>query len=424
MTARTAPRRRWIWWTAFGVVTAMILVVGLHLGLTRSASGVAPVDGQPRIAILPFDDLSVGEDRGYLSDAIAEGLITELARSPYFTVTARNSSFRYRGTPTDVRRIGRELGVQYVVEGSQQKNGNKLRVTAQLISTDDARHLWAQTYDVEIGDFFVMQDRLVRTLTDRLGRRVTRALPVRDDAAVSALHYRLVGKSAMRQDFSAASNEIMRETALKAIAIDPRAHHGYLNLGWHYRHLAVFGWGELTREEALTLAETNADAAIALGPEDHRTHYLRARLHVERGELKRANLLFEKAIGMNPSDSDVVVASTSPLLYMGRADEAIERIRAAMGIDPFHRDWFHWQMGWAFWEKGECDAALTAMQRMSPIPKGAHRMLAGIHACLSNAEAAREALAVFMADAQPTTLTAEREKWKDLWTAPGVRQRP
>ena len=158
----------------------------------------------PRIAVLPFDDMSAGADKGYLSDAVAEGIITELARSKTYAVIARNSSFRYRGQPIDVRQIGHELGVDYLLEGSQQKIGDRLKVTAQLLNADDGSHLWANTYNREIGDLFVVQEEIIRTLADRVGRRIERPLPKSDATQVSALHYHLMGIAEIEKDFSAA----------------------------------------------------------------------------------------------------------------------------------------------------------------------------------------------------------------------------
>ena len=122
----------------------------------------------------------------------------------------------------------------------------------------------------------------------------------------------------------------------------------------------------------------------------------------------------DQAIALNPSNSEILVGSADPLLYVGRTDEAIDRIEQAMGIDPFHPDWFHWQMGWALWEKNDCEAALTAMRKMSRIPNGAHRTLAGIHACLGNEREAKEALAVFLKDSPGESISKERKQWEKV----------
>jgi TolB-like protein/DNA-binding winged helix-turn-helix (wHTH) protein len=410
------------------ILAALVLVaaaIGAYYGAEIWRAAPVPSGDMPRIAILPFDDMSAGADKGYLSDAVAEGIITELARSKTYAVIARNSSFRYRGKPTDTRQIGDELGVDYLLEGSQQKAGDRLKVTAQLLNAHDGSHVWANTYNREIGDLFVVQEEIIRTLAERVGRRIERPLPQSGAARVSALHYHLMGIAEIHEDFSAARNELFRQLNLKAIEEDPNSQFGYIGLAWSYRNDAIFGWHEQepNRDEALKRAAEYADKAILLAPDDAEAHNIRASIHTEAGEVEQALARYDQAIALNPSNSDILVRSTDLLLYVGRTDEAIDRIKQAMGIDPFYPDDFNWQMGWALWEKNDCGAALAAMRKMSRIPSGAHRMLAGIHACLGNKREAMEALAVFLKDSPGQTISKERREWEKIWTAPGSLDR-
>jgi TolB-like protein/DNA-binding winged helix-turn-helix (wHTH) protein len=405
---------------SLGAALVVVLAAGAW-ALWRGPAGSA--DDVPTIAVLPFEDYSTGADKGFLSDAIAEGIITELARSRTYAVIARNSSFRYRDEPTEVRQIGADLGVDYILEGSQQKDGNRLKVTAQLISAADGRHLWANSYERDIGDLFTVQAEIILTLADRIGTRITRPVPGRDPDRVSALHNYLKGGAGMKQDFSAESSERLRDLSEMAVAIDPEAPYGYLGLAWAYRHDAVFGWHGRDRKTALQTALDYADRAIELAPEDADAHNARAQILAEMLRPEDAMASFDKAIELNPSDSDVLVASTAPLLYSGQFDEAIARIEKAKGIDPFYPDWFHWQMGWALWEKNDCPGALAAMRRMATIPPGAHRMLAGIYACMGDVENARAAFKVFYADSKPVTISEQRAEWQEIWTAPGSLDR-
>jgi TolB-like protein/DNA-binding winged helix-turn-helix (wHTH) protein/predicted Zn-dependent protease len=410
-----------------GFILAAIVLLAAAIGAYYGAEiwGAAPVPSSdmPRIAILPFDDFSAGADKGYLSDAVAEGIITELARSKTYAVIARNSSFRYRDKPTDTRQIGDELRVDYLLEGSQQKVGDRLKVTAQLLNAHDGSHVWANSYNREIGDLFVVQEEIIRTLAERVGRRIERPLPQSRAARVSALHYHLMGIAEIREDFSAARNELFRQLDLKAIQEDPNSQFGYIGLAWSYRNDAMFGWNAQDRDEALKRAAEYADKAILLGPDDAEAHNIRASIHTEAGEVEQALAQFDQAIALNPSNSDILVRSTDLLLYVGRTDEAIDRIRQAMGIDPFYPDDFNWQMGWALWEKNDCGAALAAMRKMSTIPIGAHRMLAGIQACLGNKREAKEALAVFLQNTPSESISKERREWGKIWTAPGSLDR-
>jgi class 3 adenylate cyclase/TolB-like protein len=410
------------------ILVAVVLVavaIGTYYGAEIWRAGPVPSSDMPRIAILPFDDISTGADKGYLSDAIAEGIITELSRSKTYAVIARNSSFKYRDQPTDARQIGDDLGVDYLLEGSQQKIADRLKVTVQLLDAGDGSHLWANTYNREIGDLFVVQEEIIRTLADRVGHRIKRPLPKSDAAQVSALHYHLMGLAEINKDYTAAGNELLRRFELKAIEADPNSQFGYIGLAWSYRNDANFGWHEQehNRDEAYKLAAEYADKAILLAPDDAEAHFIRAMIHTEVGEMEQALARFDQAIALNPSNSDILVGSTTPQLYVGRADEAIDRIELAMGIDPYYPDWFNWQMGWALWEKNDCRAALTAMQKMSRIPSGAHLMLAGIHGCLGNEREAKEALAVFLQDTPGESISKERREWEKVYTAPGALER-
>jgi adenylate cyclase len=377
----------------------------------------------PRIAVLPFDDMSTGADKGYLSDAIAEGIITELARSKSYAVIARNSSFRYRGPPVDIRQIGDELGVDYLLEGSLQKIGDRLKVSAQLLNAHDGSHVWANSYNREIGDFFVVQEEIIRTLADRVGRRIERPLPQSDAAQVSALGYVMMG-FAENEHFSAAGNELLRQFSLKAIEADPNAQFGYIGLAWSYRNDGLF-WHkqENNPDEALKRGAEYADKAILLAPDDAEAHHIRAQIHTEVGELEEAIAQYDQAIALNPSASNILEGSAQPLVFAGRTDEAIDRIKQAMGIDPFYPDWFNWDMGWALYEKNDCGAALTAIRKMSRITSAAHRMLAGIYACLGNQREAKEALAVFLKDSPGDSISKQRKQWAKNYTTSGPLER-
>ena len=126
------------------------------------------------IAVLPFDNMSNDQEQQYFSDGITEDIITELSRFTSLFVIARNSSFQYRDKATDVRRIGRELGAQYVVEGSIRKTSNRVRVTAQLIEAATGNHLWAERYDRDLDDIFIVQDELVRAISAAIPGRLDR----------------------------------------------------------------------------------------------------------------------------------------------------------------------------------------------------------------------------------------------------------
>ena len=202
-----APRRRLGWMAA---PAALVLAAAVAAGWWQTQpEGLEPLDAsamvlplpeKPSIAVLALDDLSSGADRGYLSDAIAEGVITELSSFSEILVIARNSSFKYRGMAVDVRQVAQELGVHYVLEGSLQKSGSRLRVTVQLIDALAGTHIWAETYDRELEDLFAVQDEIVRAVAGAVGGKVAFHPPPSGGVnAVSALHLNLQARPLVRK---------------------------------------------------------------------------------------------------------------------------------------------------------------------------------------------------------------------------------
>jgi adenylate cyclase len=127
-----------------------------------------PLPDKPSIAVLPFANMSNDPDQEFFADGIAEDIITALSRYPSLFVIARNSSFSYKGRSPDVKQVGRELGVRYVLEGSLRKSGNRIRVTAQLVEAEIGNHVWAERYDRDIADIFAVQDEIAEALTTAL----------------------------------------------------------------------------------------------------------------------------------------------------------------------------------------------------------------------------------------------------------------
>lgn len=156
MTVKNIDRPIWVWkWRPDADPSS------LRTGPERAAPGAVPVlPDKPSLAVLPFTNMSGDPEQEYFADGMAEDIITELSRLPWFFVIARNSSFAFKGRAVDVKKIGAELGVTYVLEGSVRKAGNRLRINAQLIDATTGNHVWADRYDREITDIFDIQDEI------------------------------------------------------------------------------------------------------------------------------------------------------------------------------------------------------------------------------------------------------------------------
>jgi TolB-like protein/Flp pilus assembly protein TadD len=350
---------------------------------------------EPSIAVLALDDLSSGADKDYLSDAISEGIITELSRFPELFVIARNSSFHYRDVAADVREIASELGVRYVLEGSQQKAGDKLRVTVQLIDAVRGNHVWAETYDRDLADLFVVQDEISATVASTLGEKLTRIAGNEakraDPARLRGFEHWMAGVRYFRE-FTREGSEKARQAYLKAIEADPSLARGHASLAWVHINGYRWGWTELGRDDALVQAREEARKALALAPHDYHAHFTMAAVHMQAGEHEKSIAEFEKALELNHNSGNVMANFAELLVYVGRTKEAVELMKTAMRLDPHHPEWYYWNLGWAQYSAGECEAAATTLREMSRMPPLVNRSLAAALVCLGRVDEALAAI--------------------------------
>src|SRR5262249_18662331 len=244
----------------------------------------------------------------YFSDGITEDIITELSRFHSLFVIARNSSFAYRGEAVDVRRVGRGLGVRFVVEGSFRRSATRLRITVQLIDAGTGNHLWAERYDRDIGDLFEVQDEVARTIVATLAGRLEEA------ELRSAAHKRTENLVAYEcllrgiehlRGYAQEDNRLVREAFEQAIALDPRfaLAHAHLSLVLLVEH----GFGDapgLVKDRALESALT----ALRLDPGDGRCHLFLAEAYLYRGEFNQAMSHFERSVTLNPNDANCLAS--------------------------------------------------------------------------------------------------------------------
>ncbi|WP_068118221.1 winged helix-turn-helix domain-containing tetratricopeptide repeat protein [Tropicimonas marinistellae] len=375
--------------------------------------------GLPVVAVLPLDDLSAEPHQGHLNDALSEGIITELARFPQFRVVARNSSFQFRDKPTDVREIGQVLGTDYVLEGSQQFDGMRLRVTAQLVETETGAHVFADKYERDISDLFVVQSEIVRHVASEVGQALLSDMPERSPA--KDVDSRLRGLQARN-----IMTQLTRENWQKAIALEetsireePDSAWGYIGKSLMLIPAAVLGWMQ-PRDEVLADASELAKTALRIDPENYLSHYALARVLSRQGKHAESILHFERAAKLNPSDSIVYIGMSVPLLYSGRTDEALAALHKAQEVDPLHGDWLRWQLGLAYWQNDECEKGLEAMQSMASPPIASNKALAAILVCLDKTQQAIEAMAKFLETRPGYTLEIEAKSIPSDWKPDGM----
>ncbi len=291
---------------------------------------------KPSIAVLPFDNMSGDPEQEYFADGIAEDLITALSRFRWFFVIARNSSFTYKGKAVDVKQVAAELGVQYVIEGSVRKAGNRVRITAQLIEAATGRHVWAERYDRDLSDIFEVQDEITTAITGAVGplfaaveaQRASRKAPENLDAWDLAMrangHVWRVNKTDL--------GEAQRLFA-EALALDPDSSFAHSGLAFAYMREA----GASLAEDFLASRDKAYDAAqraIELDEQDARAQLALAWVYHVRQENELAATACQKALQLNPSLADAEGFLGLINAHLGNYDEALRHIDQAVRLSP------------------------------------------------------------------------------------------
>jgi TolB-like protein/cytochrome c-type biogenesis protein CcmH/NrfG len=295
----------------------------------------SPAPDRTAIAVLPFANLSGESEQEYFSDGISEDIITALSKLRWFHVIARNSSFIYKGKPAHHRKIGEELGVSYVVEGSVRKEGDHVRITAQLVEVVTGSHLWAERYDRGLADVFAVQDEITQAVVaaiephlyaaeDFRARRKTPDNMAAWDLVMRALsHYWRV----TRQD-----NLVAQALLEKAIAVDPGYGQALSLLAACHTFSAHMGWEEMSR--AVPVAEQAALAAIRADSEDAWAHYALASVYLFNRRFDDCIAEFELSLRLNPNFSPARGIYGVALSYRGRWQEGDRAAREALRFSP------------------------------------------------------------------------------------------
>lgn len=357
-----------------GEVSLKNLARPVHVFRIQGKNGIASaearsreVPAKPSIAILPFVNMSVDAGQEYFSDGITEDVITELSRFRDLHVIARNSSFQFRDKNVDVKRIGRELGVEYLVEGSVRRSGTRVRITAQLIETETGSHLWAERFDRNLQDIFELQDEVTQSIVAALPRRLEGAALERSErkpaASLSAYEYLLRAEWLW---YHGAGQEQVLPLLEKAIESDPKYARAYA------RAAQVLGYSRLQRPtEADGIARRAlqyAEKAVALGASDARVHALAAQLFLFCGKHDLAELHSTKAIALNRNDPDALYRRGLVLSYHGDPGGGLDCLKRALTLDPLMPSGYEEVIFDAYYMRREYGRALQTYQSWTNPP--------------------------------------------------------
>lgn len=319
----------------------------------------------PSIAVLPFTNISGDPGQGHFSDGMTEEIITSLSKISGLLVIARHSTSVYKGKAIDVKQVGQEQGVRYVLEGSVRSSSNRLRITAQLVDAVTGHHVWAERYDRSLDDIFAVQDEITRCVTVELQVQLTEGEQARvwsggtDNLEAWEKVVRAAGllSNNIKEDALEA-----RRLVKAALALDPKFVSAWTVLGWTYWQDVRQGWSqsqELSIEQALKAAR----AALELENENPDGLALLGCFRFVQKAFDEAVETMEKAVSLAPSHSWITAMSASILNYSGLPRDAIHRIKKAMRLSPIHPMWFLAILGNAYHLAGEHDIAIGTFKK-------------------------------------------------------------
>ena len=368
---QAARRRRPRWPLAVAAAAAILLCIAAGgawwwRAAPQSASpSTVDASARPAIAVLSFANLSDDASQDYFSEGITEDIIAALGRFPWLTVMARNAVLPYKGKNAKPAEIGQELGVRYLVEGSVRRADQRIRVSAQLTDALAGKLLWSQQFDESLKDLFAVQDAVARKVAGMLATNLTRLEqqrargkpPENLDAYDLVLRARELLLRAARP-----ANREARRLLQRAIELDPRYAEAYAWLSAANYDVATLGWNEAV-VETLAEAESLALKARALDDDSPAAHRMLGRVYAAQQKLDRSLSEVDRALALNPSDSEAYSARGGTLLWMGRTAEAIESIETGLTLDPNPFPWVYFDLGLGYYLDGRYDDAVRLIER-------------------------------------------------------------
>jgi TolB-like protein/Tfp pilus assembly protein PilF len=354
-----------------------------------------PLPDKPSIAVLPFVNMSEDPKQEYFSDGITEEIITALSKTPKLFVIARNSTFTYKGKPTKVQQVGRELGVKYVLEGSVRKAGDKVRVTAQLVDAQTGNHIWAERYDRDLKDVFAIQDEITMKIITALQIKLT-------EGEQAGIYARGTGNLEAYLKFLEAieygrrqnpdDNQKAKRILEQSIALDPNYAAAYRLLGALHMFDVWLG-STNSPKDSLRRAVELSKKAIALDESLGMAHALLGHIYILMKDYERGIEAGQRAVEVEPNDADAHAYLGMGLTFADRPEEAIKAFKRAIRLNPKAPSWYLHQVADAYRHMGRYDEAITwGKKAVDRNPKNlpAHLVLA---ACYSLAGREKEAQA-------------------------------
>jgi TolB-like protein/Tfp pilus assembly protein PilF len=318
------------------------------------------------IAVLPFVNMSEDAGNEYFADGLSEELLNLLVRIPELKVAARTSSFSYKGKDVNIAQVGEELKVAHVLEGSVRKSGNQLRITAQLIKADDGYHVWSQTYDRTLDNIFIIQDEIATAVVDGLKVTLMGNIPELAETDPEVYTHYLQGKYLMTPPRG--SREELEESVKsfeQALAIDPEYAPAWVGLSWAYEW--QIGRHYLPHEQGIAMAMEAAERALTIDSNMalawSTLSYLKKKYE---WDWEAARSAMDKALQLEPNNTDVLLGTSSVASTLGQPDRSIELLERAVALDPLRLEGLL-SLGRRYLVRGRYDDALEIYQRVQKL---------------------------------------------------------
>jgi TolB-like protein/class 3 adenylate cyclase len=351
-----------------------------------------PLPAEPSIAVLPFTNMISDPEQEAFVDGLTEDLITDLSRTRGLFVIASHSAFAYKGRHVDVRRIARELGVRYILEGSVRRAAGRVRINAQLIDAVGGNHLWAERFDRGMEDIFAVQDEVSGQIVEALAGRLTAPPPRNRPSNLEAYDLCLRAR-ALSQHTALAAKEanLLLDRALELDPDYAEAHRLLalnLWLGWEF-------WGEAI-DPTRARAVEEAERAVALDPNDAANRWALGIILGHERRWAESDAEFDTALKLDPNLADAWAMRADLATLGSRPAEAISFVRKALRLNPHPPGWYYWQLGQAQYAAQDYEAAVQTFRRPETYRTTSRRLLAASLAKLGHLDEARREADLFM----------------------------
>jgi len=324
-----------------------------------------PLPDKPSIAVLPLENMTGDPKQEYFTDGFTEQIITSLSKIPAMFVISRNSTFTYKGKPVKVQQVSKELGVRYVLEGSVQKSGGRIRINVQLIDAISGQHVWAESYDRDLKDIFGLQDEVILKITSAMSVNLTAGEQARawaEGTKSLEAYLKLMQGREYLLNGNRESNALARRMAEEAIALDPKYAEAFALLGATHVSEVWNGWTSRPKDSIAEAIEWTQKALAMNGSLAEARSRLGV-LYSWSGRYDEAIAEAERGVELDPNSGQANFYLAIALRYAGKSKEAIPVIQKALRLEPIPPDIYVQNLALVYFQTGDCKEALAACDK-------------------------------------------------------------